>query len=128
MAANDKQSGPQKSFKRRASRLRWIGFIVLVAGIVAAGLVYWLGTRSPDLSADLSMQGFNRAEQRQMGQLYGKSGLMIEKWVDDLKQPGTQATLIAVFSALVFAGCFYFARLLDVDDPPPAESSSASAN
>lgn len=126
MAINDKPHSLGNSSNWRASQLRWIGFIVLLAGIAAAGLVYWLGTRSPDLSADPSMQGFNRAQQRQMGQLYGKSGLLIEKWVDDLQQPALQAILIAAFSALVFGGCIYFARLLDIDDPPPAESSGAS--
>jgi hypothetical protein len=55
-----------------------IGVIVLALGIAAAGVVYWIGTRSPDLSNNLSMLGFNRAETRQMGQLYGKSGLLIE--------------------------------------------------
>jgi hypothetical protein len=35
-----------------------------------------------------------------------------------LKQPGTQAILIALFSILLAAGCFYFARLLDIDDEP----------
>ena len=128
MAANDKLCRPGKSSWRRATWLRWIGFIVLLAGIAAAGLVYWLGTRSPDLSGNLSMQGFNRAEQRQMGQLYGKSGLMIEKWADDLKQPGTQAILIAAFCTLVFIGCYYFARLLDIDDAPPAENGGTSAS
>ena len=93
-----------------------IGIIVLVLGIGGAGILYWLRTRSPDVSSDLSMQGFNRADQRQMGQLYGKQGLLIEQWSDDLKQPGTQAILIAGFSVVVFAGCFYFARLLDYDD------------
>jgi hypothetical protein len=92
------------------------GVIVLSLGITVAAILYWLRTRSTDLSDDPSMQGFNRAEQRQMGQLYGKSGLLIDEWTDDLKQPGTQAALIAGFSMLVFAGCFYFARLLDVDD------------
>ena len=93
-----------------------IGVIVLVLGIAAAGIVYWLGMRAPDLSNDLSMLGFNRAETRQMGQLYGKSGLLIEQWTEDLKQPGTQAIIIVVFSTLIAAGCLYFARLLDVDD------------
>ena len=69
-----------------------------------------------------------QAQTRQMGQLYGKSGLMIEKWANDLKQPGTQAVLIAAFSALVFGGCFYFARLLDMDDPLPAGTDGASAS
>ena len=95
-----------------------IGVIVLALGIVGAGIVYWIGTRSPDLSNDLSMLGFNRAETRQMGQLYGKSGLLIQQWTEDLKQPGTQAVLITIFSILTAAVCFYVARLLDVDDEP----------
>ncbi len=92
-----------------------IGIIVLVLGIAGAGVVYWMGTRSPDASDDLSMLGFNKAQTRQMEQLYGKSGLLIEEWSDDLKQPGTQAILIAAVSALIAAGCFYFARLSDDD-------------
>ena len=92
------------------------GIIALALGIVAAGVVYWIGTRSPDLSNDPSMLGFNRAEARQMGLLYGNQGLLIERWAEDLKQPGTQAILIALFSILLAAGCFYFARLLENDD------------
>jgi hypothetical protein len=91
------------------------GVIVLVLGMAGAGVVYWMGTRSPDMSDDPSMVGYNRAETRQMGQLYGKSGLLIDEWFNDLKQPGTQAILIAGLSALVAAGCFYFARLSDDD-------------
>jgi hypothetical protein len=93
-----------------------IGVFVLVLGIGGAAILYWLRTRSPDFSNDLSMVGYNRAEQRQMGRLYGKSGLLIEQWSNDLKQPGTQATIIVVISTLIMAGCFYFARLLDYDD------------
>jgi len=95
-----------------------IGVIVLVLGIAGAGIVYWLGTRSPDVSDDLSMVGYNKAQTRQMEQLYGKSGLLIEEWLDDLKQPGTQATIIAAVSIVVAAGCFYFARLSDDEDEP----------
>jgi len=116
MSVDDKTSSPVYEGKQRARRLRMIGIVVLVLGISGAGILYWLRTRSPDVSGDLSMQGFNRAEQRQMGQLYGKSGLLIEQWSDDLRRLGTQAILIAGFSIVVFAGCFYFARLLDYDD------------
>ena len=91
-----------------------IGIIVLVLGLAGAGLVYW--TRSPDLSDDLSMVGYNRAESRQMGQLFGKMGLLIEDWTNDLKQPGTQATLIVTTSILIAFGCFYFARLSNDGD------------
>ena len=123
MAENDKPCSPENSSRRRASQLRLTGSIVLLAGITAAALVYWMGTRSPDLSDLLSMQGFHRAEQRQMGRLFGKSGLLINEWSEALAKPGTQAILIAVVSALVFLGCFYFARLLDIDDEPPVEGT-----
>lgn len=108
------------------SRLRWIGFLVLLSGLAAAGLVYWLGTRSPDLSGNLSMQGFNRARDHQMARLYGKSGQLVDDLSDALAQPRTQAVLIVVFSALVFAGCLYFARLLDADDGPADPAGGAS--
>src|ERR1017187_970676 len=116
MRTNEKAAGLLPPSKQRARRLRMIGLIVLALGIGGAGILYWLRTRSPDLSNDLSMVGYNRAETRQMGQLYGKSGLLIEQWSNDLKQPGTQAVIIVVLSTLITAGCFYFARLLDYDD------------
>jgi len=91
-----------------------IGIAVLLAGLGGAGFVWW--TRSPDLSDDPSMLGFNKREERQMGLLYGKMGMLIEDWSDDLKQPGTQIILIVGFSVVVAAGCFHFARLLANDD------------
>ncbi|MGD0349527.1 MAG: hypothetical protein ABSB84_04335 [Verrucomicrobiota bacterium] len=115
MRADDIHTGPD-SVTRRARRLRIVGIIVLVLGVGGAGLVYWMGTRSPDVSDDISMLGYNKAQTRQMEQLYGKSGLLIEEWTNDLKQPGTQATIIAAVSMLVAVGCFYFARLLENDN------------
>ncbi len=116
MSVNDKTSGPDSSSKRRARRLKMIGVIVLVLGISSACLVYWTGTRSPDVSNDLSMLGYNKAQTRQMGMLYGKMGLLIEDWSNELKRPGTQATLITTISILITLGCFYFARLLENGD------------
>jgi flagellar basal body-associated protein FliL len=113
---NDKTASPVSSARRRARKLRIIGVIALALGIAGAGIVYWLGTRSPDLSDDVSMLGFDRAETRQMGILYGKQGEFIEDLTDDLKQPGMQAIIIGVTTALIAGGCFYFARLLDYDD------------
>jgi len=92
------------------------GVVVLTLGIAGAGVVFWLGTRSPDVSNDLSMLGYNKAQERQMAQLYGKSGLLVQECFDDLKQPGTRAIIIVTVSALIAAGCFYFARLSDTGD------------
>jgi flagellar basal body-associated protein FliL len=117
MTTKDKTADCHPSSKR-AARLRLIGIIVLLLGIGSAGVVYWLGTRAPDVSDDLSMVGYNKAQTRQMGMLYGKMGPAIEEWFDDLKQPGTQVEIIVTISILIAAGCFYFARLLGHDDEP----------
>ena len=111
----DKTPDPVLIARRRARRLRISGFTTLFFGVAAAGTVYWLGTRAPDVSDDPSMLGYNRAEQRQMGVLYGKQGELIEELTDDLKQPGMQAGIIIVAAGLISAGCFYCARLLDYD-------------
>jgi len=105
------QNDPQPP--RPGSRLRRAGFVILIAGLLAAGTVYWMGTRSPNLMDDASMVGFNRARERQMGLLYGKMGNLINDWADDLKQPENQAGLIVIGSILLAAGCFHFARLSD---------------
>jgi hypothetical protein len=96
-------------------RLKWTGRVILAAGLVTAAWVYGMGWRNKELRNDPSMLGFNRAEQRQMGELYGQSGLLMDEWMNDLKRPGTQAGLILVSSGLVAAGCFYLARLVAWD-------------
>jgi hypothetical protein len=116
VSMNDKTPSPVSSSRRRARQLRITGVIVLLLGIVSMGVVYWLGTRGPDLSDDLSMIRYNKPEERQMEILYGKEGKLIEEWSNDLKQPGTQAIIIAAASVIIASGCFYFARLLDDDN------------
>jgi len=87
--------------------------VVLLLGIFGADAVYWLGTRSADLSHDPSVVGFDKSEARQIGILYGNQGLLIEGWLHKLKHPGTQACLVVVTAVLIAGGCLYFARLLD---------------
>jgi hypothetical protein len=118
---NDEASSPVSLSKRRARRLKTIGTAILLTGIAGAGIVYWLGIRSPDLSDNLSMAGYDKPEERQMEILYGKSGELIEDWSNDLKQPGTQAIIITAAAAIIAAGCFYLARLLDDEDEPADE-------
>jgi hypothetical protein len=65
------------STRQRARRLRMTGVGFLVLGIVTAGVVYWLGTHSPDVSDDSSMLGYDRSAKRQMETLYGKEGDLI---------------------------------------------------
>ena len=89
--------------------------MVLLLGLASAGTVYWRGTHSGEPTEDELMPGNARAEAHQMGLLYGRMGVLVSQWSDDLKQPGTQAAIIAGGSILIAVGCFYFARLLDDD-------------
>jgi hypothetical protein len=102
--------------------------IILLLGLVGAGVICWRGSRQPDYSDDPAMLGFNRAAERQMGELYGKQGQLIEELTEWLKKPRTQAVLIIAVAAAVAIGCFGFGRVLDFEamhkdaetDAPPA--------
>jgi hypothetical protein len=111
---------------RRGRRLKQAGVIVLLAGIAGAGLVYWLGSRTPDSGVDASMIGFDKAGQYQAGQLYGNWGTLMESLQDDLKTPGTQATIILVIAGLIAAGCFYLSEPLADDDRTEDEKNPPS--
>jgi hypothetical protein len=112
VTTNDQNQEPPSAAHQRVRRYRLAGVVVLLLGLVSAGVIYWLGSRAPDFSDDPSMVGFNRSEERQMGILYGKQGQLIEDLKNSLKQPGTQAMLTVAAAGVVATGCFYFARLL----------------
>lgn len=101
--------------RRRVRRWRIAGVIVLLLGLAGAGAVYWLGTRTTNLGEDISMMGYAKAETRQMGLLYGQQGLLIEDLQNDLKQPGTQAVIIIIGAAIIAAGVFHFAHILELE-------------
>jgi flagellar basal body-associated protein FliL len=104
----DKSQSPAR---QRSRKLKIIGVIILLTGIVGAGIVYWLGTRSADLSDDLSMAAYNRPQTQQMERMYGKWGDFTGDVIGSLRQPGTQAFVIVAVAGVVAWICFYFARI-----------------
>ncbi len=122
MAKIDKSSDLD-AWRKRRKRLKIVGAMVLVIGFSSAGIVYWEGTRSANVADDLSMVGYSRAQTRQMENLYGKMGPMIDDWVDALKRPGTQAVVIAAVSIVIATGCFLFDRHLDDGGETVADGS-----
>jgi flagellar basal body-associated protein FliL len=125
MNTNPTTSAAVSDTRRRAWRCRITGVLILLLGLAGAGAVYWLGSRTPDYSDDPSMAGFNRSEERQMAILYGKQGQFIEDLENSLKQPGTQAILIVAAAAVIAAGCFYFARILEEETKQTALTGQA---
>jgi len=92
-------------------RLRRIGGVALAIGLCGAAARWWIqpaGAADP-LTAEYA-ESQARAQARQMGILYGKSGQVFQDLSDDLKQPRTQAISILVISAGFALTCFYLGR------------------
>jgi hypothetical protein len=87
-----------------------MGVLVLLLGLAGAGVVYWTGASPADLSADPSTARAYKTESRDIEINFGKTGLLLNDLMADLKRPGTQALIILAVSILVASGCFYFAR------------------
>jgi hypothetical protein len=114
MNANDPASGAAAPGGQRGRRFRAAGVIILVLGLVGAGLVWRLGTRPED---EFQI-GEDKAATRQVEMLYGQQGLLIENLKEDLQQPGTLAFLTAAVAGILAAGCFGFAHRAEQDDEP----------
>jgi hypothetical protein len=101
---------------KESDRLRVIGSIVLVLGIVGACFFYWIEARPAGPTMDELMPGYDRARTREIGILMGPTGVMLTELEDQLERPGTQALLIAAGSALLASYFFRAAWVLDDDE------------
>jgi hypothetical protein len=109
MRLMDYLHGRWSSLKRR--RLRVVAALVLVIGVAGACLFYWIQTRAAGPTMDDLMPGCMRWRERQMGIVMGSLGKRMMEWRDALKEPRTQAIIIAALSALVAVALFRVARL-----------------
>jgi hypothetical protein len=104
-----------QSSSRLPLRLRIFAVALMAFGIAAAELIYWRGTRAPELSDDPSLLQNEKAISRQAGILYGNQAAVVQQWTDELKRPGVQALITLTASALLGGGSFYVARLIEND-------------
>ena len=98
-----------------STRLRIAGRLVLVCGVTAAIIFYWINTRTAAPAVDELAAGYFKARGRQIGQLMGGIGVTLTQWADVLQQPWAEALLIAGCSVLVAWVCF---RLSESADEP----------
>ena len=115
-AGNTEEPTEQDSLRKEKALLRKIALGVLIAGLTASGLVFWLGTRSHKASLDEYEQARQRSEARQMELMYGRSGDLVGDFFNALKRPGPQAATIAVVTLLISGACFYLGHPLDESD------------
>jgi hypothetical protein len=88
-----------------------VGIIVLVLGLVGAGLVYGLGKPPEVLPDELTNPGGYKKSARAMDTMYGRMGGFSYALTQDLKDPLIQAAIIAVGSVIVATGCFWVAEM-----------------
>ena len=101
-------------------RQRWQvwGLVILLAGVSAAGWIWWQGRASAAGQDDPAMLGFDRASHRQMALFYGKSGYLIDDLWHALKQPHTCAIIVLAASVLLAGGCLSLSRLPELPTEP----------
>ena len=108
-----------------ANRLRFIGSGVLVLGLTAAYLFYRARSQSLAPTMDDLLPGYSERRARQTGILMGGFVVSLLQGAEQLKEPATQAWIIAGTSVLVALCCFRIAWLMD---RPADRQSAASAN
>jgi hypothetical protein len=96
-----------------ANRLRFIGSGVLVLGLTAAYLFYRVQSESQAPTMDDLLPGYSERRARQTGILMGGLVVSLLQGAESLKDPLTQAWIIAGVSVLVAVCCFRIASLMD---------------
>jgi hypothetical protein len=108
------------SSAKPSDRFRLTGALVLLVGLLGAGIYYWVEARPTGPSMEDLMPGYTRARERQMGIMMGQAGVLMAEWQDALELPGTQA-LIGVGVAGLFS--LYFFRAAWVMDEEEREAA-----
>jgi hypothetical protein len=103
------------SVRRTVVRLRRVGLLILVLGLVGAGALRWFArpavvTGGDDGSVRLNADN-TKIVARNQQLLYGKTAYNLMGLLDDLKQPGALAVMLVLFSASGCFICFHLARV-----------------
>jgi hypothetical protein len=95
---------------------------VLVIGLAAAAAWYFVYARSAAPSMDELMPGYSERRARTNSIIMGNMVVTMLAGVEALKDPATQAVIIAGASVVIALVCFRIARLTELPDAPPSDS------
>lgn len=99
--------------------MRRIGVLILIGGVLSAGLLYGFETHNAGPSLEELIPGTSRANSRLMGIYYGHAGRMMWEWREAVARPDAQALLIVIVAGIAAAVCFRIAWL-DADRAKPS--------
>jgi hypothetical protein len=92
--------------RRVPRRLRAIGTLVLIAGVIAAAWLYWIDTHRAGQTIEELLPGSTALNARQMRLLYGNAVEFVYEIYQEWKSPAGQALTVAVISCATAAVCF----------------------
>ena len=93
-----------------AAKLRRIGLIVLVAGLVTGGLIYLLAPEPNAPENDAALTGYYDKQELVRQQMYGKPTVFVLSALENLKHLRTYSGIFIAGAVVVSFICFYLAR------------------
>jgi membrane associated rhomboid family serine protease len=103
--------------EKRSERLRALGWLVLVVGLVAAAATYGVAFHYADEALnDVNALGYRRSLQHGVGAMMGRFGLMLTEWQEAWRSPLGMTAIVAVCGGLFAAYFFRAAWVLDDDE------------
>ena len=126
---NDKMPVQSSSLKRRAELLKTVGIAVLVLGLIASSILYWVGEENLAVSSReqaISEPGVSwqdgtlspedtKGSSRTTEMNFGKIAVLVAGWLDrweELKPNQKLAIAIAAMATLIAVVCFVLAQHL----------------
>ncbi len=101
---------PPADSRRIARQLRASGRIVLIVSLFVAGLIAWREWRRAEPAPDELIAGYDAAERRQVGEMYGLFARDVWDTWSEVRRPYPAAAIIATTGAMVFWGFNRLAR------------------
>jgi hypothetical protein len=102
---------------KHSDRLRAVGWLVLVVGLVAGVVFYVVTARNAEpVLDDASAPGYTRSMNHELGQMMGHFGLILNDWQNTLTSPIGRALMLAVGAALFAGALFRRAWVIDEEE------------
>jgi hypothetical protein len=97
-----------------ARQLRTVGAFVLICGCGGAALFHWWArTRAHVPTPEELLPGYQHARDRQRAILMGGFVAGLMESLDALREPDTQAIILAIISVVLAVGCFWIASMVE---------------
>jgi hypothetical protein len=97
--------------------MRAVGWLLLVLGLIAAGVTYGVELHYADEALnDTNALGFSRSLNHGVGAMMGTFGLMLTEWQEAWTSPLGMAITVAVCVGLFAAYFFRVAWVIDEDE------------